>query len=42
MLVEYVASGGQSKAFELHQDRVRDYLWLADDGMKMQGILIII
>lgn len=37
MLVEYVAGGDKSKAFELHQYRVSDYLWLAADGMKMQG-----
>lgn len=38
MLVEFVASEGKSLAFSLHQDRVVDYLWLADDGMKMQGV----
>jgi len=35
--VEFWASGGQSEAFKLHQDRVLDYLWLAADGLKMQG-----
>uniref|UniRef100_A0A6B2KZ30 Terpene cyclase/mutase family member n=1 Tax=Arcella intermedia TaxID=1963864 RepID=A0A6B2KZ30_9EUKA len=37
MLVEYWASEGKSKLFKLHQDRIWDYLWLAADGMKMQG-----
>jgi len=37
MLVEYWASGGKSDAFKLHHDRVFDYLWLAADGIKMQG-----
>jgi len=37
MLVEYWASNGKSDAFKQHQDRVADYLWLAEDGMKMQG-----
>lgn len=26
-----------SKVVEQHRDRVKDYLWLAEDGMKMQG-----
>ncbi|KAF0925109.1 hypothetical protein E2562_015392 [Oryza meyeriana var. granulata] len=26
-----------SEAFKLHIPRVRDYLWIAEDGMKMQG-----
>jgi len=28
---------GQSEAFWKHFDRLNDYLWLAEDGMKMQG-----
>jgi squalene cyclase len=28
---------GDSENFKNHQDRVGDYLWLASDGMKMQG-----
>lgn len=28
---------GKSDLFKLHQSRVYDYLWLAGDGMKMQG-----
>lgn len=26
-----------SEAFKLHLPRIHDYLWLAEDGMKMQG-----
>ncbi|KAJ0089714.1 hypothetical protein Patl1_14042 [Pistacia atlantica] len=26
-----------SQAFKLHLPRIKDYLWLAEDGMKMQG-----
>lgn len=26
-----------SREVELHRDRLKDYLWLAEDGMKMQG-----
>jgi lanosterol synthase len=37
MLSEYYASGGKSEAFKEHQKRLADYLWLAADGMKMQG-----
>lgn len=37
MLCEYFGSNGESKAFKLHQERIFDYLWLASDGMKMQG-----
>eukprot|EP01125_Pyxidicula_operculata_P010681 TRINITY_DN3518_c0_g1_i1.p1 TRINITY_DN3518_c0_g1~~TRINITY_DN3518_c0_g1_i1.p1 ORF type:complete len:776 (-),score=192.12 TRINITY_DN3518_c0_g1_i1:88-2415(-) len=37
MLCEYWASEGKSEAFKLHQDRLLDYLWLAADGLKMQG-----
>lgn len=38
MLCEYWASnGGQSELFKLHQERVKDYLWVAADGCKMQG-----
>jgi hypothetical protein len=36
MLAEYWASDGKSEAFTLHQRRIYDYLWLAEDGMKMQ------
>jgi len=28
-----------SEAFKLHIPRVYDYLWLAEDGMKMQVII---
>lgn len=27
----------ESEAVALHRDRLKDYLWLAEDGMKMQG-----
>ena len=37
MLSEFYASNGQSEAFRQHQERLLDYLWLAKDGMKMQG-----
>jgi squalene/oxidosqualene cyclase-like protein len=37
MLCEFYASNGQSEAFRQHQERLLDYLWLAKDGMKMQG-----
>jgi squalene/oxidosqualene cyclase-like protein len=37
MLCEFYASNGMSEAFRAHQDRLLDYLWLAKDGMKMQG-----
>jgi cycloartenol synthase len=26
-----------SEAFKCHISRIKDYLWLAEDGMKMQG-----
>jgi cycloartenol synthase len=28
-----------SEAFKLHIPRIYDYLWLAEDGMKMQVII---
>jgi len=37
MCCEYFASGGKSDAFKKHQERLYDYLWLSDDGMKVQG-----
>eukprot|EP01130_Rhizamoeba_saxonica_P002426 TRINITY_DN1222_c0_g1_i12.p1 TRINITY_DN1222_c0_g1~~TRINITY_DN1222_c0_g1_i12.p1 ORF type:complete len:490 (-),score=77.98 TRINITY_DN1222_c0_g1_i12:303-1772(-) len=37
MLCEFYASDGQSLAFQQHQERIYDYLWLSRDGMKMQG-----
>lgn len=36
-LVVYHAYGKDSVQFEQHQLRWYDYLWLAEDGMKMQG-----
>lgn len=37
MLCEYFESGGKSDALTKHRERIYDYLWLARDGMKMQG-----
>ncbi|ELR10814.1 cycloartenol synthase [Acanthamoeba castellanii str. Neff] len=37
MLCSWHAQGKDSKEFQRHVDRVPDYLWLAEDGMKMQG-----
>ena len=31
----------KSEAFKLHIPRVYDYLWLAEDGMKMQVIIVV-
>lgn len=36
MLVVF-ATEGKSDRFQKHLDRVSDYLWLAEDGMKMNG-----
>ncbi|KAJ6922255.1 cycloartenol synthase [Populus alba x Populus x berolinensis] len=30
-----------SEAFKLHIPRIQDYLWLAEDGMKMQVVILI-
>jgi len=37
MLSIYYAEGADSERFKMHLDRVYDYLWLSDDGMKYQG-----
>ncbi|CAF3579377.1 unnamed protein product [Rotaria socialis] len=37
MLSIWHSKGRQSKQFELHLNRVNDYLWLSEDGMKVQG-----
>jgi len=37
MLCVYDKHGPKSEAFRKHVDRLWDYLWLAEDGMKMQG-----
>eukprot|EP00475_Leptophrys_vorax_P039920 TRINITY_DN7312_c0_g1_i5.p1 TRINITY_DN7312_c0_g1~~TRINITY_DN7312_c0_g1_i5.p1 ORF type:complete len:752 (-),score=152.30 TRINITY_DN7312_c0_g1_i5:74-2329(-) len=37
MLCRWHADGPDSEAFKQHQLRLDDYLWLAEDGMKMQG-----
>lgn len=34
------AEDPNSEAFKLHLPRIYDYLWLAEDGMKMQVIMI--
>ena len=31
-----------SEAFKLHIPRIHDYLWVAEDGMKMQVILYVV
>jgi hypothetical protein len=31
----------KSEAFKLHIPRVYEYLWLAEDGMKMQVIIAV-
>ncbi|KAL0479882.1 cycloartenol synthase [Acrasis kona] len=37
MLSVYYAKGPDSPEFKSHVERIYDYLWLSDDGMKMQG-----
>lgn len=37
MLAVWFAEGSDSEHFKKHIDRVYDYLWLSDDGMKFQG-----
>lgn len=37
MLAVYLARGADSPAFKRHVARLDDYLWVAEDGMKMQG-----
>jgi squalene/oxidosqualene cyclase-like protein len=37
MLSVYYAEGPESENFKAHIPRLLDYLWLSDDGMKMQG-----
>lgn len=37
MLSVYMTLGPDSDAFRRHTERLRDYLWLAEDGMKMNG-----
>jgi len=36
MLCSWHAQGKDSEAFKRHVERIPDYLWLAEDGMKMQ------
>ncbi|MCS6982503.1 MAG: hypothetical protein NZM65_09965, partial [Flavobacteriales bacterium] len=37
MLSVYATEGPDSEAFQRHAERLRDYLWLAEDGLKMNG-----
>lgn len=37
MLVRWSVDGPSSPAFQEHVSRIKDYLWLGLDGMKMQG-----
>jgi cycloartenol synthase len=37
MLACFFESGSECEAYLRHQARVDDYLWVAEDGMKMQG-----
>jgi lanosterol synthase len=37
MLVMWHAKGSESSEFKGHYDRLRDYLWIGNDGMRMQG-----
>eukprot|EP01100_Stratorugosa_tubuloviscum_P003990 TRINITY_DN1979_c3_g1_i1.p1 TRINITY_DN1979_c3_g1~~TRINITY_DN1979_c3_g1_i1.p1 ORF type:complete len:729 (-),score=327.52 TRINITY_DN1979_c3_g1_i1:105-2291(-) len=37
MLAVWHAYGPDSNQYKQHANRIRDYLWLAEDGMKMQG-----
>jgi squalene/oxidosqualene cyclase-like protein len=37
MLSIWHGKGPQSKEFKLHAGRVNDYLWVSEDGMKVQG-----
>lgn len=37
MLAVFYAHGAESEAFRRHVARIDDYLWVAEDGMKMQG-----
>lgn len=36
-LVTFIHHGKKSAAFQKHVERWKDYLWVAEDGMKMQG-----
>ena len=37
MLAIYHAEGADSANLEAHKSRILDYLWISEDGMKMQG-----
>ncbi|XP_050388661.2 lanosterol synthase isoform X1 [Patella vulgata] len=37
MLVRWFIDGPDHPDFKMHQDRVKDYLWIGLDGMKMNG-----
>lgn len=40
MLCVFAAEGKDSAAFKRHVGRLDDYLWVAEDGMKMQVRMI--
>ena len=37
MLSIWYAKGSNSQEYQLHLNRINDYLWLSEDGMKIQG-----
>ncbi|EGD81137.1 cycloartenol synthase [Salpingoeca rosetta] len=37
MLIVWIQEGPESTAFRKHAERVKDYMWLGRDGMKMNG-----
>jgi lanosterol synthase len=37
MLAVFHADGPDAPNFRAHQERLKDYMWLSEDGMKMQG-----
>ncbi len=37
MCCTFLGDGPDSERFRRHVDRLDDYLWVAEDGMKMQG-----
>lgn len=41
MLCRFVNEGPESVAFERHARRLGDYVWLAEDGMKMQVVPLL-
>lgn len=37
MLSVFLHSNGSGKEFKMHSERLSDYIWIAEDGVKMQG-----